>query len=416
MAVNARVLFDKPQQEIASLVRSAIAKSTQVNAAVGFATVEGIELLAPALSPAPAKLASLVLGASTFQGFLALDRLIALGVSGKSLFVHLGHTRPWNGKPNYFHKYHPMLHSKIILLDMPGDQCVAFVGSHNLTGFALSGLNGEAGIMLEGPRNDPEMLKVRAHVDEARRQAIAYDSQMKSAYGWWTTQFFDGLRGKSVDEPKDAENVQTIVILAATADGTIPRSGEVVYFELPEALGVSTMHADVHLFVFEVPPAAPRDALTQRWRAKGRFKCDIVGIELREGGIELQAGWEIVNRRTPMLTRTTNKVRPHRSPGMQQLRVAIRKPVESFEYLFDRGKQEWAPVYDNEAAMQAPREDAAVFERLDLEPPEHLDWRRVVGLRPREGSRVRADRVAESELSLEAESFILFSPRRIRLV
>ena len=42
-----------------------------------------------------------------------------------------------------------MLHSKVYLLDMGDDNACAFVGSHNLTGFSLLGLNGEAGILIE---------------------------------------------------------------------------------------------------------------------------------------------------------------------------------------------------------------------------------------------------------------------------
>ena len=48
-----------------------------------------------------------------------------------------------------------MLHSKVYLLDMPGDEAVAVIGSHNMTGFALGGLNGEASVMLEGHKTDP---------------------------------------------------------------------------------------------------------------------------------------------------------------------------------------------------------------------------------------------------------------------
>ena len=44
-----------------------------------------------------------------------------------------------------------MLHSKVYLFEMPEEKSTAFVGSHNITGFALGGLNGEAGVLLEGP-------------------------------------------------------------------------------------------------------------------------------------------------------------------------------------------------------------------------------------------------------------------------
>ena len=54
-----------------------------------------------------------------------------------------------SGAKHRFYRYHPMLHSKVYLLDMGDDNACAFVGSHNLTGFSLLGLNGEAGILIE---------------------------------------------------------------------------------------------------------------------------------------------------------------------------------------------------------------------------------------------------------------------------
>jgi hypothetical protein len=42
-------------------------------------------------------------------------------------------------------RYHPMLHSKVYFFELAGGTSTAFVGSHNLTRFALYGLNGEAG-------------------------------------------------------------------------------------------------------------------------------------------------------------------------------------------------------------------------------------------------------------------------------
>ena len=57
-----------------------------------------------------------------------------------------------------------MLHSKIYYMEMPNDQACAFIGSHNLTSFALRGLNGEASVLLEGPRERPEFASVREHV------------------------------------------------------------------------------------------------------------------------------------------------------------------------------------------------------------------------------------------------------------
>jgi len=67
---------------------------------------------------------------------------------------------------------------------MGDGQAAAFVGSHNLTSFALNGKNGEAAVLLEGPADAPQLAALRRHVDEAVRQAVPYDPGMKEAYAW----------------------------------------------------------------------------------------------------------------------------------------------------------------------------------------------------------------------------------------
>jgi HKD family nuclease len=78
-----------------------------------------------------------------------------------------------------------MLHSKVYVLEMGDGTAAALVGSHNLTGFALLRLNGEAGILREGPADGQEFAALRRHVDESVTQAVPYDPSMKEAYSWW---------------------------------------------------------------------------------------------------------------------------------------------------------------------------------------------------------------------------------------
>ena len=170
MTVTAQVLFSKPQHEIASLLRDRLSRCATASLVAGFMTVEGIEAIAAPLRAHPRKLAHLVVGAATWRAFDALDRLLAAGVAPAALYVHLGHTRPTGTNRHPFARYHPMLHSKVYLLDMGDGQAAAFVGSHNLTGFALHGKNGEAGVLLEGPADAPQFVALRQHVDEAVRR------------------------------------------------------------------------------------------------------------------------------------------------------------------------------------------------------------------------------------------------------
>ena len=183
MSVSAKVLFDKPQQEIASLLRDRLDRCTSASLVGGFMTVEGIEAIAGPLRAHPATLNHLVVGAGTYKAFEACDRLIDAGVSPGNLHVHFGFTRKTRaGAKHPFYRYHAMLRSKVYLMEMESGMSSAFIGSHNLTGFALMGLNGEAGVLLEGPSSSSEFDDIRNHIAEAVRQAVVYDPSMKDAY------------------------------------------------------------------------------------------------------------------------------------------------------------------------------------------------------------------------------------------
>ena len=83
----------------------------------------------------------------------------------------------------------------------------------------------------------------------------------------------------------------------------------------------------------------------------------------------------------------------------------------NFDYLFDRGRGEWLPVFDDESQIAAAADAQAMLLSLDLVPQEHLSWQRVRGLvRPSSGS--EGYEVALREAAPESGSFILFSLRR----
>jgi len=387
MTVTVQVLYGQPQHEIASLLRDRLARCAKASLVVGFMTVEGIEAIAAPLRAHPSKLVHLVVGAGTWRAFDALDRLLAAGIAQAALHVHLGHTRPNAGIKNPFARYHPMMHSKVYLLDMGEGQAAAFVGSHNLTGFALHGKNGEAGVLLEGPADAPQFVALRRHVDEAVRQAVPYDPGMKEAYAWWTMQFIDGLYAEANgDLPKDAENIRTIVVLAAYTSGRLPRPGQVIYFEIPEALDrIQSMQAEVHIYIFPTLPPTSSQALASLGTAIGRLSCKVEGIEAGRGGIELRADWYIDNRRRPELKLTVLPFRPTPGSGMQQVRVRVQGAVAGqYEYLFDPGKISWAPIYDPDGALVTTNnaEDTQETELVLLSLSRvDLPWQRVRGLR-----------------------------------
>lgn len=418
MTVSVQVLFGRPQQEIASLLRDRLSRCASASLVAGFMTVEGIEAIAAPLRAQPGKLAQLVVGAGTWRAFDALDTLLAAGVSPSALHVHLGHSRPTGARAAYpFLRYHPMLHSKVYLMNMGNGTAAAFVGSHNLTGFALLGLNGEAGVLLEGEADAPEFVALRRHVAEAVRQAVPYDPAMKDAYSWWTTQFLDGLRAKANDipDPDDAEKKRTIVVIAARGTAPLPQMGDVIYFEIPAALGstIQSLRAEVHIYIFPTVPPSPAAALSNLASATESLWCTIEGLEMGGGGVELEANWHIDKRHHPDIKKTRRPFRPTPLAGMQQVRVKVAGPVfGNFVYLFDRGRTDWVPIFDEETTIEAPEQARAMLVSLDLIPREDQQWQRVSALVPAGPEEPTGFQIALQESAPESGSFILFSLRR----
>ena len=410
--VEARVLFETPQYEIASLVRSRLEECESASLVAGFVTVDGIDAISNPLVAYPDRLELLLIGAGTHRAFQACDRLIAAGVERKRLQVHLGFTRR-SGRG--FAKYHPMLHSKVYLMEMIGGGACAFIGSHNLTGFAMKGLNGEAGVLLEGPSSAKEFDAVRAHIAEAARQAVEYDPSMKDAYNWWAVEFLGGLRSHIDDRPKDDRGSPTIVVLAECPGSALPSDGDVIYFEIPDA--IRAMRREVHVFLFDELPTSPTQALDQVDAAKCVFRGEVIGLEDGSGGVELLADWEVQigRNRSKLVPTMDGRVRPSPREGMQQVRVELRGvPDEGLVYLPVPPRKSWVPVLDQMGAIVETisfesADDADVAE-VALEA---MNWQRVIGLDEVGGRKASAYRQALVEMSPESGSYTLML-RRLR--
>ncbi len=418
MPVQVQVLFDKPQQEIKSLLQARLDRCQAASLVSGFVTVEGIEAVAPPIRANPAKLKHIVVGAGTYRAYEAFDGLIASGVPLDRFFVHLGHSRPTSSSAKYrFYRYHPMLHSKVYLLDMGDGSACAFVGSHNLTGFALLGLNGEAGILLEGQVNSPEITAIRKHIDESVAQSVPYLPGMNDAYSWWSMQFIDGLRAKFNDQPREDEGKRTIVILAVQVEGALPQTNDIIYFEIPEALGrIQSFQAEVHIYLFPKRPRTAFEGLARLNEATTSLWCQVLGLEDEQGGVELRADWHFDNRTNPELKRVRPPFRPRTSPGMQQVRVKVwDKVFARFEYLFESKKTTWEPVFSEELMIRPSSQEGELLRSLNLVPPEDTEWFLVLGFSSGEVPGSKAYREALRESAPESGTFILFSLRRRKI-
>jgi hypothetical protein len=414
MSLSVQFVYDKPQRETVSILSTLYTSCNSASFVVGFMTVEGIDALLQPIQNDVSKITSIVIGAGTYRAFDAFDRLRALGVVPERLRVHLGHSRPTTTGARYsFYRYHPMLHSKVYLFERSNGTTAAFVGSHNVTGFALCGLNGEAGVLLEGASTEAVFADMHAHVSAASNGSVVYDPAQRDAYAWWAGQFMEGFADKFDDLPREGEGKNTIVILAESSETTLPATDDVVYFELPTALRLQSLRAEVHLYVFDSLPSSPFEALGQLASAKASFWCRTIGIEDDRGGRELRAAWQITGAR-PVLRRAPRPFRPNPGVDMQQVRVKVVGAVfGNFEYLFERGKPAFEPTFDREQELRLAAEFSERSEALKVVPPEHLPWFRVTGLqRKAEPTEEDAYHTVLRKLSPGEGAFVLVSVRR----
>jgi hypothetical protein len=415
MTVTATVLFGTPQSEIATLLSDMLSRSVSTSIVTGFATVEGIRAIETSLDSNPAAVQTIVVGAATFQSFEALDRLVTQGISRDRLFVHLGHSHLTGPDAKHrFYRYHPMLHSKVYYAEQADGTASAIVGSHNITGFALNGRNGEAAVLLTGPRDSAEFEKTREHIRIAREQAVSYSQDLKEAYAWWAHQFLEGLSDKANDFPREGEAKKTIVIIAELAANIPPpKKNDVVYFELPSALGkVQSLQAEVHIYLFDQLPPSPSDALDALHTARASVWCVARGIELEKGGVELKANWRIADHNRPTLQRVVPpRLRPNPANDMQQVRVKAFNQVRGeFEYLFKAPPRGWIPILESHDTIGS-RPTIFEAESEYFGPnPENVEWYRVVGLAKDESSSKFGEALVR--MSPEAGSYVLMSMRR----
>ena len=399
MSVTVRFLHARPQAEIAMMIWSRLAKCERALIVTGFATPDGLDALQA--RKAANKITRLIIGSATFKAFEALDRLIAAGMRQTAAKVHLGHDRGirGRGKGKSFGRFRPMLHSKIYLFENSDGTSAAFVGSHNLTGFALRGVNGEAGVLLEGQTSESEFNEVRAHIQESYNQAVVYDKTMKEAYAKWYASDLSRLSSKIGEIPNDIKQKNTFILLAEQSSATPPSVGDAIYFELDKKIKeIKSISVEVHIILFFKLPSTPHRALGNRSDWLHRFVASVEAIDSGAGSAEVKAQWFIEDKGTSTLKRASPRFRPIPRSENQQIRVKIKKNLrETYDYFPKDDTINWEPTFG---------------ERASFDDETELGWYSVTGFKPQEGhARNSKDNLAR-EMTPESGSFILFSQTR----
>jgi hypothetical protein len=80
--------------------------------------------------------------------------------------------------------------------------------------------------------------------------------------------------------------------------------------------------------------------------------------------------------------------------------------------LFDRGRTDWVPIFDEERVVEPSHAGREVLAKLDLVPREDLPWQHVRGLAPASPDEPDGYQLALRESAPDSGSFVLFSLRR----
>ncbi len=196
----------------------------QLAVACAFVSSAGVSILKPYARRLGGSDSFLVVSGDPPTDLEALADLHALYPG--TVFVHFGASLPREIKVGF-----PLMHSKVFYARR-GDQCLLWVGSHNLTASATQAINYEAAVILEGVSSEPPFVDALRHLMDCRNSAIPYDPIMA---------------GRN----KGSSSRHTLVIYAETSETNIPLDFH-VHLRLPDPSldDILGPPADVVLYLF----------------------------------------------------------------------------------------------------------------------------------------------------------------------
>lgn len=167
-----------------------------------------------------------------------LDLIAALHSElGSSIRLHLGHASPMEiGLSGS--RFRPKMHSKIFV-SHGDDHFSAWVGSHNLTAYALAGTNIEAGTCVRGLRTDDYFGRLSLFLEATFAEAEEYDPDRRDFYNFLQ-------RGGSPDPPGvNVVEQRCLVIQTVCPPGLELADGAHVIVRVPDDSYFRTMSQSV---------------------------------------------------------------------------------------------------------------------------------------------------------------------------
>ena len=248
--MNIKFHFDRGKGDIRPSLQKALSECLSFKLVAGFVTQAGISDLGPK-DEIIKKLDLLIFGDANDKALKSMATLYdELQSNGRRniIKIHLGYGNVNLERDRMKQLYRPMMHSKIFLFLYSDNRFKAYIGSQNITGYSLRGLNSEAIIEVNGLTTDKTFQSILCEIQNIEQESKSFKKEFIDIYRAIHNNYVKGIQPQEVYEKKEYFSVLYAFIYTDDKDKIM--LNQTLYFEVPEnALGHTKIetYADVWL-------------------------------------------------------------------------------------------------------------------------------------------------------------------------
>ena len=337
--------FEKSRGDLRPILSKALSECKSLKVVTGFVTKSGITQL---LTSKPEKLDLLIFGHSNISALDAMkDLFYNLSNLGKEdiIKIHLGYGHRLKEVNGLRPLYRPMMHSKIFFFENYDSTFRAFVGSQNVTGFSLSGLNSEATVIIEGSIVDKIYEKILRGIRSVDLESQVFRPERCEFYLEWFKILYKG--SKPAFPKVKRESVAILYALVDLEGQRLPKVGDSIYLELSEKDGVHFQKINGKTDIWLFPTDSNGRSVAISEQKPLFFRASIVTINNANSSeiINSHSDW-YMNNFSEKTIKYINGV-PEYNKGHYQVRLKLDSTLEETYHVNDYKIVRYEPVNKN---------------------------------------------------------------------
>lgn len=229
----------KRSNKLSEKIRDSLKNAKKIKIVSGFLSKSGFESILGRNSKEKQefgeKIEYIIVGCLTVQCAELFDDLIKYPNYQKKIFVNLGIGRASLTYKKTLTRYLPMVHTKIIGIDYDSNQNTFYIGSSNITKFALEDFNAEAGVIIEN-LTEAESGEISNYMDSIKSlpSTKLYDVKQKEDL-IYLTQLFTTDESDYLNNLY--ENIRTFLLVlcvSPTVDRNIFIPDNIIYSDITD--------------------------------------------------------------------------------------------------------------------------------------------------------------------------------------